>query len=214
MLNFLEKNFPSNKHYLVKLTRQDQIDSFLLKNFYQKTQIKYNKGSRGEIIQTISIIGKKFGWVSDHIPIRFFGDTVISEIAEAFANSNNRMLPSDDEIKYTRYLLQFLNITYLELKNPFFLSRGETKLIWLLTQWAKAPQFLVIGNLFSYLSIRKSNCVQNFLLNSDSIAQKFELANPTIILGQWGDISQYQSFLDHDKWNFINNWPTGNLITS
>ena len=189
MFAYLSKHFPRSHHYLVEERRQDDIDNFFIEKLFDP----FGKGSKhtiwGEQAREFSIIGSRLGWVPDHVPVVFFRETVEHEIADALASKQNRLVGEENEIEQARFLLEQIGISDLSGQNPYFLSQGETKLVWFLSQWAKLPDYLVISYLPAGLSQQRINRLLAFLLNSEKMADFLKVSSPTFVLG----------YLDHDK---------------
>lgn len=183
MLNYFSKNFLRGPHYLVEVRDQNEIDRFLIEHLFNPSQVGHRRDPSVDIAQQIPLIGRKLGWVPNHFPFTFFSETVEQEIANAFVSKQNKLIGRDREIEKVRFLLEKLEIAYLAKHNPFFLSEGETKLVWFLCQWAKLPDYLIISYLPGSLSQQKIDQLLKFLLNSEQIAELSTLKSPTFILG-------------------------------
>ena len=207
MLNCLKKYFPPNAHYLILQKSQDEINSYFLGALFAGTQFMHKKDLWGKASEKIPQWGKQLGWVPDHFSLVFLSETVELEIAEALALKHSKYTTSKKELSIARSLLNKLGISELKDRNPFFLSEGETKMVWLLSQWAKLPQYLIIGNLPLSLSKNKLDKVLHFLLNSNNIANKMGFVGPTIILGCHGEKNNwYHELLSEPTWQLKTTW--------
>ena len=213
MLNKFKEYFPASSHYIVKQNSADEINSFFLQVLFQNTQSTHKKDIWGKVSQQIPDLGKMFGWVADHFPLLFLSESVVLEIAESICCRNNRLIADKNELEIARYLLNKMGILHLADRNPFFLSEGETKIVWLLCQWAKSPEYLIIGNLQNGLSNNKIDRIVDFLLSSNKIAMETNVINPTIILGCFNERNKcYQKIMSNSDWKFVKSWPLNLLM--
>lgn len=203
MIDWFYRNFPAGKNYLVCQTESEQINSFLMQRLVAPFQAGRKHNLWGKLAKGLPLIGRKIGWVPNKLPVTFLNETVELEIADADAARQNLLKPEKENVECARELLQILKLTELAPCNPFFLSEGETKMIWLLTQWAKQPEYLIIGYLPSSLSARSTrNMIQFFLeqkMKNDS--------HPVIILGYLADQTDWcRELLSHEDWIVTKQW--------
>ena len=209
MLNFLIKHFPANANYLIVQKTQDEINSFFTEILFNRTQFSHKKDIWGKTSEMLPQWGKQLGWVPDHFALLFLSETVELEIAESLSLKYGKLVANQKDITIARSLLNKLGIPELSSRNPFFLSEGETKLVWLLIQWAKLPQYLIVGNLPTSLSNTRFNIVMDFLINSNEYAQEIGFdESPVIILGCQNKGENWcQKIISSSDWQLLNSWP-------
>jgi energy-coupling factor transporter ATP-binding protein EcfA2 len=203
MIEWLEQNFPVGKNYLVCQHHKEQINSFLMERLVAPFQTGRKHNLWGEVAKKLPQIGQQLGWVPNKLPAMFLTESVEDEIADAMAAADNCLLPTEEHIEKARQLLKQFDLFKLCSRNPSFLSDGETKIIWFLTQWVKRPIYLIIGYLPSGLSKQRIKDVITFLdeekTNSD--------AAPVIILGYQPDQTDWcVNLLSNEQWQIIPNW--------
>ena len=209
MLNFLAEHFPPQFNYLVRQQIGGEIDSFFKAALYYRTESVHKKELWGKMSQRIPHWGKQLGWVPDHLPLLFLSETVELEIAEAFCSQYGRLNANEGDLSIARSLLTALKLSELSDRNPYFLSEGETKLVWLLSQWAKQPQYLIASNLPTSLSAHRLKTVIEFLTSSEKISTTIGNSNPPIlILGCLENQNQwFDGLLLNPKWKLVAKWP-------
>ncbi len=152
LLDFLAHHFRPAGNYFVQQKNENQIEKALAGCLQfpgqNRERIKMNRKARREL----DVLNRKIGWVPDSLPRIFLADTVELEIAEALAARDNLLFAEKQHCDEALALLTEFQVLPLAGKNPFYLSAGESKLIWLLTQLAKQPEYLIIGNLSLNLS--------------------------------------------------------------
>jgi len=122
------------------------------------------------------------------------------EIAEADAARQKQIQSEEQNLEASRLLLVQFDLLYLAQRNPYFLSEGESKLIWFLTQWAKKPSYFIIGYLPLSLSKKRTNEVVNFLKQ----AADNDHNKSTIILGYLpAQIDWLNGLLINHNWTTI-----------
>jgi len=204
MMAWLTQNFPIGKNYLVAQQHKEQINTLLMEHLVAPFQAGRKHNLWGELAEQLPQIGKRLGWVPTKIPALFLTDTVENEIADAAATAENLLQPSGRHFEIANFLLNRLNLMYLAQRHPLFLSDGETKIVWLLTQWVKQPDYLVIGYLPSSLFASKVNELIKFMLEETSRMP----SHPVIILGyQTDQIDWCQQLFSHHDWQVVLNLP-------
>jgi energy-coupling factor transporter ATP-binding protein EcfA2 len=203
MIDWLGQNFPVGKNYLVCQSHKEQINSFLMERLVVPFQTGRKHNLWGEVAKKLPQIGQKLGWVPNKVPAIFLTETVEDEIADAMAAASNCLQPVQEHIEKARELLNRFNLLNLAHRNPSFLSEGETKIVWLLTQWVKRPIYFIIGYLPSGLSRQRIKNVIDFLndetKNSDN--------TPVIILGYQPDQTDWcTNLFSNEEWQIIPNW--------
>lgn len=203
MIEWLGQNFPIGKNYLVCQRDKEQINSFLMERLVAPFQTGRKHNLWGEVAKKLPQIGQQLGWVPNKLPGIFLTEKVENEIADAMAVTNNYLQPVPEHIDKARQLLKRFDLINLASRNPSFLSEGETRIVWLLTQWVKRPIYFIIGYLPPGLSRQRIKDVINFLdeetKNSDD--------TPAIILGYQPDQSDWcASLFSNEKWQTIPNW--------
>ena len=197
MIDSLYRNFPRGRHYLVHQQEPGEIDTIISRGLFTQLQRGRKRNLWGELAGQLPEWGRKIGWVPDNFPLVFFSETVTGEIAGTMAASNNRIGTPRDELRRAAVLLRQMELTDLSRRNPFQLSQGETKLVWFLCQWAKSPEYLVIGHLPTSLSARRVAHLVGFLKKASTAAAGD--AMPTLVLGYTaGDQRWYQDLLTED----------------
>lgn len=204
MIEWLYQNFPIGRNYLVCQNQKEQINSFLM----ERLVVPFHTGRKhnlwGEVAEKLPLIGKQLGWVPNKIPAIFLTETVENEIADALAAAENYLQPNHNHFKMARTLLNRFNLLNLAQQNPLFLSEGETKILWFLTQWVKKPAYLIIGYLPSCLSGQKIKDVFYFLNTESKVSNPY----PVIILGYHPDQTDWCGELfSHEEWQVIPTLP-------
>jgi len=191
MYEYLSENFPRGNHYLVEEKEQNSIDVFFAEKMFNPSQEGRKHNLWGEFSRQIPVWGRCIGWVPNHFPLTFFSNTVGQEIANAIVSKQNKLTGEKKEIETARFLLEQIELPNLINRNPFFLSEGETKLIWFLCQWVKSPDYLIISYLPTSLSRQKINLLLKFLLNSARLSKLLNRKAPTFIMGYTPDDTQW-----------------------
>lgn len=200
MIERICRNFPAPAHYLICQTDAEQMNSHLMQQLVQPFQ----KGRKHSLWSTaarqLPELGRHIGWVPNKLPGTFLSETVVMEIADACAAQHNSLTAQPEHVRLAEDLLQRLQLSELAWRNPFSLSEGETKLVWLLTQWAKGPEYLIIGYLPTSLSAPNIRRVLQFFMEPPSSSPQM----PVIILGYLANhIDWCQSLLKHRNWKAI-----------
>jgi ABC-type molybdenum transport system ATPase subunit/photorepair protein PhrA len=204
MMAWLGENFPAGKNYLVGQNHKEQINSFLIERMVVPFQSGRKHRLWGIEAERLHQIGRKLGWVPNKIPGTFLSDTVENEIADAAAAAENYMQPLHQHLDIARNLLSRLNLLHLAQSHPLFLSEGETKILWFLTQWVKKMSYLIIGYLPSSLSISKVSELVNFMLEENGRLD----SQPVIILGyEPSQIEWCQGLFSHQDWQVVSALP-------
>jgi len=207
MIELLRENFPRPNHYLVKQKDTEEINRFMGKYLLQPFQKGRKHNLWGRAAKDLPGIGRKIGWVTNTMVATFLNETVELEIADACAAKNNLIQPTSEHLFIARTLLQRFEMNHLAQQNPFHLSEGEAKLLWLFTQWVKSPEFLIIGYLPSNLSKQRITQVVEFLLNKKEGTE----VSPTCVLGFQKDTSQWCApLLKNREWVKQVAWPQKN----
>ena len=194
MIENLRSNFPRGRHYLVRQKEPGEIDAIMRQGLFAQLQRGRKRNLWGELAGQLPEWGRRIGWVPDNFPLVFFSETVIGEIAGAMAAVDNRIVPTRRELRRAAVLLRQLGLADLSRRNPFQLSQGETKLMWFLCQWAKSPEYLVIGHAPTSLSVRRVAHLVEFLREASKAATSEIM--PTLVLGYTaGDRTWYQDLL-------------------
>ncbi len=184
MIHTLFKKITVGSNYLIEVSEPDLLDNILIGDLHYPhiggVQNDYLWGKKGK---WLSQIGQKLGWVPNQLPVTFFAETVLEEIAHSFVNSQNKLESSEIELNNARILLEQLQIAHLAGQNPFFLSAGESRLVWFLTQWAKQPSILVSGYLPTNLSPGRLLNLLNFIIHSEEMADRVRIKPSNFILG-------------------------------
>lgn len=204
MIAWLTQNFPPSKNYLVCLKHKEQLNDFLMERLVAPFQTGRKYNLWGEVAERLPQIGKKLGWVPNKIPATFLTDTVENEIAEALASAENYLQPIQQHFETARNLLSRLNLLSLAQQHPLFLSEGETKILWFLTQWVKKISHLIIGYLPSSLSTPRVNELINFMLEEINGNQ----SHPVIILGyESSQVEWCKTLFSYQDWQVVPNLP-------
>jgi len=179
MIEWLHKRFPQGSNYLVAQKNVEEINNCMSRQLILPACVGRKHSLWGESAQSLSAIGNKIGWVPNKLHASFFTDTVEMEIADACAAKEGLLKPDINHMEQTREILMHFNFLHFAPRNPYFLSDGETKILWFLTQWIKQPDYMIIGHLPSSLSARRTQ----ELVNSISRSMTNSEINMTIILG-------------------------------
>ncbi len=200
MMAWLCKNFPAGRNYLVTQNHKEQINSFLMERLVAPFQAGRKHNLWGTEAERLPQIGRELGWVPNQIPATFLTDTVENEIADASAAAENYLQPLQEHLDTARTLLSRLNLIHLAQRHPLFLSEGETKILWFLTQWVKKISYLIIGYLPSTLSMARVNELVNFMLE----ANNWKDSSPVIILGyEPSQVEWCKKLLSHQDWQVV-----------
>lgn len=183
LYDLLKTYFPKGSNYLILSNDLLKVNSYFMNQIYIQTSSIHKKEIWGEKSRLTTQYGKEIGWVPDQFDHIFFADTVRGEIAEALINRNNELIPEEADFLEADNLIAELKIEHLSQSNPFFLSEGETKLLWFISQFAKAPQYMIITNLTAGLSRARVLLVIDFILKSLSIGKIGRIMSPTYIIG-------------------------------
>lgn len=197
MIERLYQNFPATAHYLLCQTEAEQLNSHLM----QRLVLPFQKGRKHSLwsaaARQLPDLGRRIGWVPNKLPGTFLSETVVMEIADACAAQDNCLKAHSQHVCIAEDLLQRLKLSELALRNPFSLSEGETKLIWLLTQYAKRPDYLIIGYLPTSLSAPNIRRVLHFFIDPPGALSQ----PPIIILGYLKNHSNWcQPLLECSNW--------------
>jgi len=204
MIEWLRHEFPRPFHYLVALRDTEEINRFLESRLVQPFQQGRKQKLWGREAQDLPIIGRRTGWVPNASVGAFLNETVEMEIADAFAASENYAASASRFLPEARSLLQRFDLSSLSQQNPYFLSEGESKLLWLLTQWAKQPEFLIIGYLPANLSQHRLAQVVDFLFET----RAGSTMTPTCVLGFVPDSAEWCLSLNGSRdWKIVDAWP-------
>jgi hypothetical protein len=207
MLRYLQENFPRDYNYLIKLPGQLEIDNFIIETIFKPAQDGHRRYLWGDSAEKLPLTGRNIGWVPCHFSLTFFSESVEQEIANAFVSKMNQVQGGERELISARYLLRILEIESLANRNPYLLSEGESKLVWFLGQWAKSPDFFIMGHLPGSLSEQKTECLINFILKSNEIALALAINSPTFLLGFVGENeTSYKKLLEEDNWKLLENF--------
>lgn len=203
LLDFLEKYFLPKGNYFVQQTKSCQIDETLFAFLHFPGNRGTEKLSR-KARRQLDALFKKIGWVPDLVSMFFLNDTVEQEIADAVAARNNLLFAEKAHFNEAMEMMTEFNLLNLIGKNPFYLSAGESKLVWLLTQIAKQPEFLVIGNLLVSLSRQR---VEQLLCYFEKFQSK-TARQTSIIVGHDQTLNEAKlaSKITPAKWKFTNKW--------
>ena len=79
MLNYLRKNFSPDLNYTVTQKSPDEINTFIQKYLYERTQFKHKKELWGVNSKKIAQWGKYIGWVPDQFPLIFLSETYLGQ---------------------------------------------------------------------------------------------------------------------------------------
>ncbi len=203
-LRSIENIFSRGFHYLLLQKEGHRITDFFSDTLYKPLLSGHKQTIWGNFSQMLPQIGRKIGWVPDGIPLIFFNQTVLSEIAESCSIYRGTIEATDNDFQIAIELLNTFELSDISSRNPFFLSEGETKIVWFLTQWAKRPEYLFINNLHQSLSHRRSNQFLHFLKESDSFADNLGFRGPSVVLGiAHPETSRYENLISDIKWKLI-----------
>ena len=183
IIDYLTSHLLAGSNYLVAEQNRGEIDQFLLKELYGDEKDSSRHGIWSERARSVSEIGKRIGWVPTNIPLVFFTDNVLEEIATASAVRRNEITARSEDYDIARVLLQHVDLLPLAQRQPHFLSEGETKIVWFLCQWAKAPEYLIVGDLPAAFSENRTAILVDVLIRSDDICNSIKIKSPTFVLG-------------------------------
>lgn len=204
MIEWLNQHFLPGRNYLVAQDQKEQINSFISNYLVAPFQAGRKHNLWGKIAEKLPLMGKKLGWVPNKIPAIFLTQTVEQEVADALAATDNSLFPTANHLKISQNLLSRFNLQYLTQKNPLFLSEGETKILWFITQWVKKTNYFIVGYLPSTLSPIRTKELASFLLNNTNSLN----TSKTIILGYLRDQTDWcAELISHQQWQLVSNWP-------
>lgn len=204
MIEWLRENFPEGKNYLVCQRNREQINSYMMDHLVAPFQVGKKHNLWGEIAKKLPSIGQKIGWVPNKMPATFLSESVELELADALAAQENSLRPQKKHLEAAKELLNSFNMVNLAHRNPFFLSNGEAKILWFLTQWAKKPEYLIIGYLPTGLSKPRIYDLINCFIETSRTYEKY----PGIILGYQLDYIEWcKTLIYHKEWEIIPQWP-------
>ena len=204
MIDWLYKNILRGSNYLVEQKDAEQINDYVSKQLIRPFYIGRKQSLWGETADKLSISGKKIGWVPNKLPASFLADTVESEIADAFAAQEGMLQSDKKHCNQAREIMQQLNISHLGQYRPYYLSDGEKKLLWFITQWVKQPEYLIVGHLPSSLSKTRTDELLDFLIQSETESKN----NITMVLGYIAQQNSWCSKLQtNEKWKIIHKLP-------
>jgi ABC-type molybdenum transport system ATPase subunit/photorepair protein PhrA len=210
MIEWLYQNFPVGKNYLVAQHEKEEINSFLMERLVTPFQTGRKHNLWGKTAEKLSQLGQILGWIPNQLPAIFLTETVENTIADAMAAAERYLQPVPKHFELARALLKRFDLINLALQNPMFLSEGETKIVWFLTQWVKRPIYLIIGHLPSGLSKGRIADIINFLVEENRTSD----ISPIIILGYHLDQTDWcANLLSNKQWQTITGWPGNTSVT-
>ncbi len=203
VLAHLQQAFPAPHHYGVIQRHSLEIDQFMDSLF---PELYSPSSPNRSISMDYSEAHSTVGWVFQLEQPIFLTTSVQDEIATSFCALNNSLKVTGEAKRKALELLTYFNLMYVAERNPFILSQGETKIVWLICQWIKASSYLVISNLQADLSVQHQQTLWSFLMNSQTYAKSFKIKQPQLIVGfnklpKW----IHPNSVDSD-WQFINQW--------
>ncbi len=153
-------------------------------------------------------IGGLAGWVPDHFPLFFFNERVLEETAAALSARRGQVRTETADRDRAAALLAELDIMHLGERSPYTLSQGETKLVWFLVQYAKAPRWLLLDHLPSGLSPAWQEKLIGFIRNRIMAAD-----TPPVswVLGALPGEEWYEPLLAAGNWRRIT-WESAQKI--
>jgi len=200
----LEQRFPRGDYYLVRLSRSDEMDA-AFKRLLAVVDSNANHSANNKLKPgELSDIGWKLGWAPADVPGIFLNERVELEIADALAVKDGEIEALPGQVEIARQLLARLNLSALAQQNSYHLSKGEAKLVWFLCQWVKAPDYLFISDLITYLSPNRVEDILNFLTTHQD-----NLTNPgTVVIGaaDAAQIESIQSLTKNICWKIEPEW--------
>ena len=188
--------------FLVKENVPGEIEQYLTAILFDPINQTSRHGIWGAEAQTISEIGKWLGWLPSQVPLLFFADTVVQEIANSFAAVNRKAAGSDRQRKKADQILKELDLAHLRKRNPYTLSLGESKIIWFINQWAKQPEYLIVSDFKAGLSNLLQNRLVQFIQNMMKVSQKTGKMK-AVILGVHPKAKLWAQNLEKDGWQVL-----------
>ncbi len=209
MINWLTQNFDIGRNYLVAQQHSEQINALLAERLVAPFQIGRKHNLWGELARQLPAIGRRLGWVPNQLPALFLNRTVLEEIADAAAAAEQLIEPMEHHFEQANQLLAKLHLEPLVHRSPLSLSEGETKIVWLLTQWIKSPDFLIIGylpaNLFASKVVELIDFISDF--------SNRQPGPKTVLLGyQAEQIDWCERLLARSDWHKLDSLPAMEAI--
>ncbi len=183
MMNWLTQHFEIGRNYLIAQQHREQLNTLIFERLVAPFQIGRKQHLWGELARQLPAIGRRLGWVPNQIQALFLNRTVEEEIADAAGAAERLLRPQQRHLELAIHLLDQLRLSHLAHRPPLSLSEGETKIVWLLTQWVKSADYLVIGDLPANLFAPKVAELTDFILAPSN--RRF--GPKTIILGYQPD---------------------------
>lgn len=203
-LDFLTQSFPADKDYVICTDDLEKLNSFFIDMIYHRTVATHKKEIWGTKSRMITAYGQSIGWVPDRFDVIFFADSAIGEIAESLVNRQNRLKVCDQHVVEAISFMESLKIGHLRNVNPLFLSEGETKLLWFLSQYVKSPKFLIIPKLTAGLSKMRAINLIEFILHTQRLRHDLKKDSPVYIIGLSTSEHDYADyFKQSDRWQLV-----------
>ncbi|MBN1155614.1 hypothetical protein JXB12_11920 [candidate division KSB1 bacterium] len=175
-----------------------------MKHIYHETTSVHKREIWGAKSRVTSLYGQRIGWVPNRFEFIFFSDSVVGEVAESLSHRHNSLKTDEQHFNQAKELIERLRIGHLRDANPAFLSEGETKLLWFLTQYAKSPEFMIIPRLTAGLSVMRVNTLIDFILDSDRLDSPSNGRSPKYVIGLSSSDSSYlDRFTSAGRWTVI-----------
>lgn len=211
MIAWLTQNFDIGGNYLVAQQHSEQLNTLLAEQLVAPFHVGRKHNLWGVLARQLPAIGRRLGWVPNQLPALFLNRTVLEEIADAAAAAEQLIEPMERHFEQASQLLSKLRLERLSFRSPLSLSEGETKIVWLLTQWIKSPDFLVIGHLPTNLFASKVVELIDFI----SDASNRQPGPKTIILGYQSDQMEWcERLLARSDWHRLDSLPAMEAIRS
>jgi len=195
----LKHHYPSGL-FFIKENVPGEIERFLTENLVLSVAQTSRHRLWGNEAQQISDTGKWLGWIPSHQPFLFFADTVSQEIANSFAAPKQKAEGSDKDRQKAVMLLEKMKLTHLAKRNPYTLSQGESKIIWFLVQWAKAPEYLVISDFNAGLSESMQNRLIEFITKKANHTE----VKTVVLAGIANTPNDWIKMWTHQGWRHVN----------
>lgn len=190
----LERLAPSGTSLVLTRSRPGCIDAWLQNILFPDLP---RHALWSDTARRLAFTGAAVGWVPDHQPLFFFNETVLAELAAARCARRNTLHAGNRDTEMAGSLLKRLGIAHLADRSPYTLSRGETKLVWFLLQYAKSPRWLLLDHLPSGLSPSWQQTLTDFIGES---SKEDSARSPSWILGTGTEEDWYRPLLSSRGW--------------
>lgn len=183
MIDVLRHWFAEGTGYILVQENPDEIERFCRLHLYDP----FHKTAKHRLwapeTAEVSRLGSLIGWLPESLSAIFFTETVQREVAVYCAAASGGAGAGREDASQAEMLLAAAGLDHLADRQPYTLSDGETKLVRLLCQLAKQPEYFIAGNPLRGLSTTGLECLMSILQTSVRTAQEAGVPAPVCILG-------------------------------